>query len=300
MARAKANGIEIEYESHGDAGAEPVLLINGLGSQLTRYPAAFCDRLAAQGFRVIRFDNRDVGLSTRFDGQRAPTAAEIAAARAKGDRPNVPYTLDDMAGDAAGLLDAIEIGRAHVVGVSMGGMIGQLVAADYPDRVLSFTSIMSMTGNPDLPPARPEAMAVLITPAPDPKADLEAFLAHSIKSARTIGSPAYPFDEAYLRERSISDMQRSFNPQGVARQMAAIQATGDRRAKLRQITAPTVVLHGRADPLVPLAGGEDTAANIAGAELRVIDGMGHDMPPQLYDVFIDAILRAVARSKAHA
>jgi pimeloyl-ACP methyl ester carboxylesterase len=159
---------------------------------------------------------------------------------------------------------------------------------------------MSMTGNPDLPPARPEAMAVLITPAPDPKADLEAFLAHSIKSARTIGSPAYPFDEAYLRERSISDMQRSFNPQGVARQMAAIQATGDRRAKLRQITAPTVVLHGRADPLVPLAGGEDTAANIAGAELRVIDGMGHDMPPQLYDVFIDAILRAVARSKAHA
>jgi pimeloyl-ACP methyl ester carboxylesterase len=296
MARAKVNGIEIEYESRGDAAAPTILLINGLGSQMTRYPPAFCDLLAARGFQVIRFDNRDVGLSSKFDGVKVPPLAEIAAARAKGGKPDVPYTLDDMAGDAIGVLDAAGIAKAHVVGISMGGMIGQLVAASYPQRVLSFTSIMSTTGNPSLPPAKPAAMAVLTAPAPDPNADLEAFIAHGIANARTIGSPGYPFEEAVLRERVVSDMRRSYNPAGVGRQMAAVTATGDRRERIGAISAPVVVLHGADDPLVPLAGGQDTAASIPGAELRVIPGMGHDMPPSLYATFIDAILRAVERA----
>lgn len=300
MARAKLNTVEIEYEARGDAKAPTILLINGLGSQMTRYPPAFCDLLVAKGFQVIRFDNRDVGLSTKFDGAKVPPMPEIVAARMRGEKPNVPYTLDDMAADAIGVLDAVGVKQAHVVGISMGGMIGQLVAANYPDRVLSFTSIMSTTGNPGLAQAKPEAMAVLTTPAPDPKADLEAFLKHSIANARTIGSPGYPFDEAVLRERATTDMERCFNPAGVGRQMAAVTATGDRRERIKTIRAPVVVLHGADDPLVPLPGGQDTAANIPGAELRVIPGMGHDMPPALYPVFVEAIMRAVERASGKA
>lgn len=298
MPRASNKDVELEYANHGDAGKPAILLINGLGSQMTRYPPPFCDELAGKGFHVIRFDNRDVGLSTKFDGVAVPPLAEIVAKRAKGEKVDVPYTLDDMAADAIAVLDANMIRQAHVVGISMGGMIGQCVTASYPDRVLSFTSIMSTTGNPALPPAKPEAMAVLTTPAPDPGKDLEAFIKHSVAGSRTIGSPAYPMEEAYLRERAESDMRRCFNPAGTGRQMAAITVTGDRRERIKTIKAPVVVLHGAEDPLVPLAGGQDTAANIPGAELRVIPGMGHDMPPQLYPTFIDAILRAVERSTA--
>lgn len=278
MPQAPSNGIMLEYEVHGPVAGEPVLLIMGLGAQMTRWPAPLYEKLAARGLKVIRFDNRDVGLSAKMDA--APT-----------------YLLSDMAADAVGLLDHLGIARAHVVGASMGGMIAQLVAADYPDRVLSLTSIMSSTGNPALPRAAPEALAVLSNRPPDPNVDIEAFLDASVKSARVIGSPGYPFDEEFLRARSLNDYKRCYHPSGFARQYAAILASGDRREKLKGITAPTVVLHGKDDPLVPLAGGEDTAAHIPGADLRVVPGMGHDIPPGLYDTVVDAIMAAVARSQ---
>ena len=280
MARAKANGIELEYESFGDPGSETVLLINGLGSQMTRWPEAFCALLVKQGLRAVRFDNRDVGRSTWL---------------ADGDA----YRVEDMAADAVGLLDALSVAKAHIVGMSMGGMVAQTVASDFPGRTLSLTSIMSNTGNPDLPPATPAAWAVISQPAPNP-ADREAFLAHAVHNAEVIGSPAYPWPPGALRQRAEQEVDRAFHPAGVARQMAAIRLSGDRREKVKSITAPTVVLHGAEDPLVPVEGGRDTAAVIPGAELRIIPGMGHDMPPTLYPTFVEAILRAVERAHAPA
>ncbi|MBL8548015.1 MAG: alpha/beta fold hydrolase [Hyphomonadaceae bacterium] len=298
MAQAKINGIDIEYEVHGPDNGAPLLLIMGLGSQLTRWAPAFYEKLLARGFRVIRYDNRDVGLSQKFTG--APTVESVVGAMMQGKRPDIPYTLDDMAADAVGLLDHLGIQRAHVAGASMGGMIGQLVAADYPERVLSFTAIFTSTGNPAVPPAKPEAMAVLTTRAPDPAEDMEAYLDHAIRNAYTIGSPGYPFDEQVARERLRADALRSYFPTGAGRHLAAVIANGDRRAKLPKIKAPVVVLHGDADPLVSVEGGKDLAANIAGAELRIIAGMGHDLPPGLYDTLIDAISRAVERASVNA
>ncbi|MBS0385105.1 MAG: alpha/beta fold hydrolase [Proteobacteria bacterium] len=295
MAQATINDITLEYEVHGAADAEPMLLIMGLGAQMTRWPPGLYEKLVARGFRVIRFDNRDVGLSKKFSG--APKIEQVIGAIMKGEKPDIPYSLDDMAADAVGLLDYLGIDRAHIVGASMGGMIGQLVAADYPERALSFTSIFSTTGNPALPHATPEAMAVITTRAPDPNRDIDAYLDQMIRNARTIGSPGYPFDEKLLRERLLSDVRRAYEPLGVARQIAAITASGDRRAKLAKIKAPTVVLHGDSDPLVPVEGGRDTAASIPGAELRIIPNMGHDLPPSLYDVVVEAICRAAERSR---
>jgi len=293
----QANGITIEYETIGAENGEPLLLIMGLGAQMTRWPDGLVHQLVRHGFRVVRFDNRDAGLSTHFKDAGVPDAREVVKAMAEGRKPEVPYTLDDMAADAVAVLDGLGVQKAHIVGASMGGMIAQLVVADYPERVLSFTSIFSSTGNPELPPATPEALSVITTPAPHPS-DQEAFVAHSIKNARITGSPAYPADEAYLRERAIADAARAYNPAGVGRQYAAVIANGDRRPKLAKITAPTVVLHGADDPLVPVTGGRDTAANIPGAELRVIPGMGHDLPSQLYDKIVDAIIAARDRARA--
>ena len=278
MPRASANGIEIEYETFGPTDAPPVLLINGLGSQMTRWPVPFCEMLVARGYHVVRFDNRDVGLSTWFQS---------------GDR----YTLSDMAADAMGLLDHLKIDKAHIVGVSMGGMIAQTVAIEHPQRTLSLTSIMSATGAPGTLDSTPEAAAVLTQPAPDPTVDEAAFVAHGIKNARVIGSPAYPWPEEALRERVLSDMRRAFNPKGVQRQRGAINASGDRTEKLKGLNVPTVVLHGEEDPLVPKAGGLATAAAIPGAELRLIPGMGHDLPTPLYDTIIDAIDAAARRAR---
>ena len=300
MPQAKANGITLEYDVHGPASGEPVLLIMGLGAQMTRWPMPFVEILAARGLRVIRFDNRDVGLSEKIEAAGVPDLGKIIGALMQGQKPDVPYLLDDMAADAVGLLDALEIGRAHIVGASLGGMVAQLVAADHPDRVLSLTSIMSSTGNRELPPATPEAIAVLNDRGPDPLVDLDGFLAHAVKGARAIGSPGYPADEAAVRERSLNDFRRSYNPPGFARQYAAAVASADRRPKLAGIRAPTVVIHGAGDPLVPVEGGHDTAQNIPGAELRVVPGMGHDFPPQLYATIADGIMRAVERSKAEA
>jgi pimeloyl-ACP methyl ester carboxylesterase len=300
MPQIKANGINIEYDSHGDPAAEPILLIMGLGAQMTRWPAELVDKLTARGHRVIRYDNRDVGLSEKLDAAGLPDIGAVVQAVAAGQKPPVAYTLAEMAADAVGVLDALSIPRAHIVGASMGGMIAQLVAADYPDRTLSLTSIMSSTGNPELPRATPEAMAVLNNRGPDPREDLDGFVAHSLAAANTIGSPAYPPDPAVHRERTVADFRRSFYPAGFQRQYAGVMASPDRRPKLKTIKAPTVVIHGEADPLVPLAGGKDTADNIAGAELKVIAGMGHDLPPQVHDEIVTAIMRAVERSKTPA
>lgn len=300
MSRTQANGIEIEYQSQGDPKAEVILLIMGLGAQLTRWPKALIDALTDRGFRVISFDNRDVGLSEKLESAGPPDIGAIVEALREGRKPPAAYTLDDMASDAVGLMDALGIARAHVVGASMGGMIAQLVAADHADRVLSLTSIMSTTGNPELPRATPEALAVLNDRGPDPKVDFEGFLAHSVKGSKTVGSPAFPPDEAEQRERAANDFRRSYYPPGFARQYAAVIASPDRRAKLAKVRAPTVVVHGEADPLVPVAGGRDTAQNIPGAELEIIAGMGHDLPAALHGKIVAAILRAVERSKARA
>lgn len=295
MSQVGANGIRLEYESFGHDANPVILLIMGLGAQLTRWPVAFCEKLAARGFRVIRFDNRDIGLSTRFAGAAVPDLRMIIAARMTGLPVNLPYTLRDMAADTIGLLDALHIQQAHLVGASMGGMIAQIVAADHPQRVLSLTSIMSTTGNPTLPPPTPAAAAMLMTRAPNP-ANREAYVAHGLNALRTAGSPGYPFDEAAARARILDDAARSYNPAGFARQIAAVTVSGDRREEIRRIRAPTIVVHGAEDPLVPPAAGRDTAENIANAELRVIPGMGHDLPPQLYDTIIDAIDSAAKRS----
>ena len=296
MAQTTANGISIEYEIFGAANAEPVLLIMGLGAQLTLWPVELCEALVARGFRVIRYDNRDVGLSTKFEAAGAPQLPAVIGAILSGQDPKVPYRLDDMAADAVGLLDALGIDRAHIVGASMGGMIAQLVAADHPTRTLSLTSIMSSTGNPALPPATSEAMGVLMSrPQGD---DLDALVEFGVNAARVIGSPDYPADETALRARVRRDVERSVYPAGFARQMAAIYASGDRRAKLAGITAPTIVVHGTADPLVPVDAGRDTAANIKGAELIEIDGMGHDLPVALVDRIADAVAAVAARARA--
>ena len=298
MAKAKANGISIEYETFGADKAEPILLIMGLGAQMTRWPLAFCERLAARGFQVIRFDNRDVGLSTHFVEAGVPDMAQVFGAVVGGKAPPVPYTLGDMAADSVGLMDALGIAKAHIVGASMGGMIAQLVAADHPEHALTLTSIMSTTGNPGLPQAKPEAMAVLTNRPPSPHEDEVAYLAHSLAGARVIGSPGYPFEEAEVSERILSDVKRAYNPTGFSRQIAAVAATGDRREKLKHITVPTLVIHGADDPLAPLAGGHDTAESIPGADILVVPGMGHDLPPALFDTMIDAIVSVTKRAKA--
>lgn len=297
MARLTANGLEIEYDIHGDAGAEPLLLIMGLGAQMTRWSPEFIRGLTERGFRVIRYDNRDIGLSDKIEAAGAPDLSAIFGALAAGQPAAVAYTLNDMANDAAGVLDALEIESAHIVGASMGGMIAQLVATNHAPRTRSLTSIMSTTGHPDLPRATPEAMARLTTPAPNPADDLEAYVAHFIASARVIGSPDHQQTEEQMRQEAIANVERAYYPMGFMRQYAAIAASPHRRDLLATVTAPTTVIHGVADPLVPVEGGRDTAASIPGAVLVEIQGMGHDIPAALYAPVWDAISAVAARAR---
>lgn len=285
--QAAVNGISITFEDKGPRDAPAILLVMGLGGQLTLWPDEFVDALNARGFRTIRYDNRDVGLSTRFDAAGVPNLKWMFVKSLLRLPVRSAYTLADMAADSVALLDHLGIARAHIVGVSMGGMISQHIAARYPDRVLSLTSVMSTTGNPRLPRAQKEAMQVL-TSRPM-SGDPEDLIAYSVRAAKVIGSPGYPPDEERLQRRVRSDFERGWYPQGVARQMAAIVADGDRRPMLKSIGAPTLVIHGEGDPLVPLAGGRDTADNIPGARLLTIPGMGHDLPLGLVDTLADAI-----------
>jgi len=282
-----ANGITLHYDEHGDPAAPPLLLIMGFAMQMTHWPQELIDALVARGFRVIRHDNRDIGLSHKFHGVRGPGLVRMLLANALGLTIRAPYALADMADDSASLLDALGIARAHVVGASMGGMIAQHFAARHPGKVLSLTSVMSSTGHRKLPKSTREAQKVLIR---RPKGtDEEALIAHGMWAARTIGSPGYPAAEQRLRQRIQANLRRSIYPEGVFRQLAAIVADGDRRDMLKGIAAPTLVLHGEADPLVPVAHGHDTAAHIPGARIETIPGWGHDLPVELLDRLADAI-----------
>ncbi len=293
MTLTTADGIEIAWDEFGDAAGEPVLLIAGLGTQRLRWTRSFCAALAAGGCRVIRFDNRDSGGSTYFSGSAPPDFGALAAALMAGRRPDVPYTLDDMAADAIGLLDALGIARAHVVGRSMGGMIAQVLASEHRERVMSLTSIMSGTGNPALPQAAPDVMAMMMRPAPDPASDPEGFLAVRIAFARRIAGTGYPFDEDAHRALLIEEAARGFDPGGTARQIAAMAVAGDRRARLAAIAVPTLVIHGTDDPLIPPACGLDTARAIPDASYLPIAGMGHDTPAEVEGRIADAILDVV-------
>lgn len=295
MPTLAANGIRIAYDELGDPAATPMLLVMGLGAQMILWRDDFCEALAARGYRVIRFDNRDVGESTWMDDHGLPDVLGILTAVASRQPVAVPYHLRDMAADAAGLLDALDIERAHVVGASMGGMIAQTLALDAPARVRSLTSIMSSTGNPELPQPRPDAMAVLLTPPPP---DREGAIARGVEVFRTIGSPGFPFDEAEIRRLAARSYDRGFNPAGTARQLVAILASGSRVERLRGLRLPALVIHGTDDPLVPFPAGQDTAAAIPGATLLAIAGMGHDMPRPVWPRMIDAICDVAARADA--
>ena len=292
----KVNDIELAYDSFGNENDEAIILIAGLGTQMIRWTDSFCRLLAERGFRVIRFDNRDVGCSTHFSDYPAMDFNALAAALMSGQRPDIPYTLDDMAKDAIGLLDALSIDQAHFVGRSMGGMIAQIVASEYPERVLSLTSIMSSTGNPALPQTSPEVMAMMTKPAPNPFEDEAGFLVHSLSFAKRIAGTGYPFDEDAYKTLILEEVQRAYDPGSTGRQIAAMAVAGDRRPRLATIKVPALVIHGMDDPLIDPACGKDTATAIPGAELMLIDSMGHDLPPQLYKVVVDGIERTARRN----
>lgn len=291
-----ANGIEIAWDSFGDATAEAILLVSGLGTQMIRWTVPFCEALAAKGYRVIRFDNRDTGYSTHMTAVAPPNFGALASSLMQGLRPSVPYTLDDMAADAIGLMDVLGIATFHVVGRSMGGMIAQVLAYEFPERVLSLTSIMSGTGNPALPQASADVMALMMRPAPDPFADPEGFLSVRLAFARRIAGTGYPFDETAHRHLLLEEVRRCHDPDGTARQIAAIAVAGDRRTPLSTIKVPVLVIHGADDPLILPACGYDTAMTIPNATYALMEGMGHDLPPELYQTIIDTIDRT-AKSK---
>lgn len=292
--KIRANKIDIEVEDSGqardvDGSARPVvLLIMGLGMQLIAWPPEMVRALVDAGFRVVRFDNRDVGLSQHFDALGAPNLLWLGLKHRLGWRIKPPYSLQQMAADALGVLDALQIDKAHIVGVSMGGMIAQRLALLAPARVMSLASIMSSSGARGLPNARPEVTRVLLSrPASNSQA---AAVEHTLGLLKAIGSPGYFMDEAVLRERVAEATQRSFHPQGIVRQMVAIVADSTRASALAGVAVPTLVVHGRADPLVPLACGEDTARRIPGAKLAAIEGMGHDLPPGVVERLLELLI----------
>jgi pimeloyl-ACP methyl ester carboxylesterase len=280
------NGIDLCYQSFGDPTHPTILLIMGLGTQMIAWDELFCAQLAGRGFRVIRFDNRDIGKSTWLDHLDVPNPMALLAKAAIGLKPKVPYTLADMAADGVGLLDALGIAKAHVVGASMGGMIGQVMAISHPDRLLSFTSIMSTTGNPKLPSAKPQAAAMLIAKPAHNETD---YLAFYRKLMTTLRAGDFPEDEAQDDTRGLAAWRRGYHPAGSARQLAAIIASGDRTEALKGVRVPTLVIHGRIDPLVPVEGGIATAEAIPGAKLLLIERMGHAFPLSTWGTVVSAI-----------
>jgi pimeloyl-ACP methyl ester carboxylesterase len=282
-----ANHITIEYEIIGDIADPALLLVMGLGGQLIGWPDAFCAQLADHGFAVVRYDNRDVGLSQKFEEAGTPDLAAILGALGGGDTVTPPYTLGDMADDGIALIEGLGLSPAHIVGASMGGMIVQEMVIRHPDAVRSLCSIMSTTGDTSVGQPTPEALAVLLQPPPATRAEV---IEASVRGSRVIGSPGYPTDEADLRAGAALAYDRSYYPQGPVRQIAAILAAADRSAALGKVDVPTLVIHGDADPLVTPTGGEATAKAVPGAELLVIEGMGHDLPDLLWPEVIAAIV----------
>jgi pimeloyl-ACP methyl ester carboxylesterase len=280
---ALSSGIELEYETFGDPGDPTLLLVCGYTSQLNGWDAGLCERFVEQGLHVVRYDNRDVGLSTRLSGKARP--AQVLSAVLAGDPlPEVPYTLSDMAADGIGLLDHLEVERAHISGVSMGGMIVQMMAIEHPERIASLTSIMSSTGDPRSGAPTREAREALLAPPPS---DREAYIEASTR-AEVWASKRY-VDHDRMRARAAADFDRAFYPEGATRQLAAIYATGDRSDRLRTLDVPTLVIHGRDDTLITPSGGEDTAQLIAGSKYLLLADMGHDLPVELWPVFAEAI-----------
>ena len=297
MPKLRANGIDIEYESFGREGDPALLLIMGFAAQMTMWPTALCEALAARGFRVIRFDNRDIGLSTHLSHLPVPNPPELFARRMSGQPVEAPYALDDMAADAAALLGALGVGKAHIVGASMGGMIAQLVAINHPQVTRSLVSIMSTTGRPDLPPGKPEAMAALMTP---PKSDSRADrIEAGLHVLKVLGSPAYPDPDDVLLANVTAAIDRApYDPAGVARQMGAIVAAAPRNDGLKGLHVPALVLHGEDDPIIPVEAGRDTAASIPGAKLVTVPGMAHDFSAALVPVYLKHIGDFVASVSA--
>ena len=285
MPHARVNGLDICHEQVGDPADPTLALVPGLGTQLVEWDLEFCTMIADRGVHVVRFDNRDVGLSTHLDDQPVDVMAVLAAVSA-GEAPTVPYLLADMAADLVGLLDHLGVARAHVAGMSMGGMIAQAAAIGHPDRVLSLTSIMSTTGDPDVGQPSAEAMASLFAP---PATDRDEAGDHKVRHAHVWGSPAF-LDDERLRRRGAELFDRAHDPQATARQLAAVLASGSRSAALAELTVPTLVIHGTVDRLIAPSGGERTAEVVPDAKLLLIEGMGHDLPPQLWPQLADAIV----------
>ncbi|QIG54023.1 alpha/beta fold hydrolase [Altererythrobacter sp. BO-6] len=281
MAEAEANGITLHYDTHGDPSDPPMLLVMGLGAQMTLWPIDLVKALAGHGFHVIRYDNRDIGLSQKMEGAKAPGILRMVIFDRLGLPLRSPYSLADMARDGIGLLDALRIERAHVVGASMGGMIAQHMAMSHPAKVASLTSIFSSTGHRSL--ARSRAHAVRALTRRPRSMEEDALVAHGMNIARAIGSPAYRADEEELRRRVTENVRRSVYPAGFVRQLAAILADGSRRERLASVTAPTLVLHGEDDPLVPVDHGHDTARHVSGAKLKTYPGWGHDLPVEMVE-----------------
>jgi pimeloyl-ACP methyl ester carboxylesterase len=285
MPQIRANGLDFEYDSFGRESDPAVLLIMGFSAQMTMWPKAFCEGLAAKGFRVIRFDNRDIGLSTHLSRLGAPNMAETMMKAATGQPIDAPYLLEDMADDAAGVLDALGIAQAHIVGASMGGMIAQIVAAKHAQKTKSLVSIMSTTGRRDLPQGKPEALAAITTPPASTAR--EDRIAAGMNVWRVIGSPGFPATDAELRAIVEQAMDRApYDPAGIARQLVAILASPPRNEILKNVRCPAMVMHGADDPLVPLEGGRDTAASIPGCELVIVPGMAHDFSNALVPVYL--------------
>jgi len=287
---AKANGVKIVHDMFGDPDKPPVLLIVGLGQQMIAWDEEFCAQIAARGYWVIRFDNRDTGLSTKLDEAGVPDMAAVFAAMIEGKPVESPYSLLDMADDAVGLLDALGIESAHVVGESMGGMIAQRMVIHHTVRVRTLTSIMSTTGEPGLPPPTPEAMNIL---ANRPPTDREGYIEDYVERWRVLNGQKLPYDEEASRELASRIFDRGLNLPGFARQLAAIIADGSRKQALKTVNVPTLVIHGDADPLVPVECGIDTANSVPGSELLIIEGVGHTFPRQVWAQVIDAIVRHV-------
>jgi pimeloyl-ACP methyl ester carboxylesterase len=275
MPKASANNVLIEYETIGNPSSPPILLIIGLGSQLIYWDEEFCRHLAEAGLYVIRFDNRDAGLSTKLDERGLPDIMGIVGKMMSGQKVTPPYTIEDMAADAVGLLDALKIEKAHICGMSMGGMIAQSLAIQYPQRVLSLTSIYSTTGNPHLPQPKPEVMRLLLTPPPQER---EPFIRFHLDLFRALTGPRFGFDEKWVRDTMAKAYDRACYPQGTGRQLAAILTQSNRKAALQRVRVPTLIIHGDADPLVSAEAGRDTAKAVPGAELKIMQGMGHDLP----------------------
>ena len=283
--------VDIAYERFGPPGLPPVLLLMGLGTQMLGWPDGFCDALVARGVHVIRSDNRDIGLSSHLSDAPAPDLAAIF----RGDTSSASYKLSDMAGDTIGLLDTLGLDSVHLVGASMGGMIAQTIAIEHPGRVRSLTSIMSSTGDPSVGQATPQAMAALLSPPAGTRAEA---IERTLSILRVIGSPGFELDEADVRRRTGLAFDRAHDPLGVSRQFAAIAASGDRTAALRSLSVPTLVVHGADDPLVNVSGGRATARAIPGAELVVLDGMGHHLSRELWAEIARHIGAIVARAEA--